>query len=66
MGAQASVEFEIMKAMVFSSHTSHMGIVTRKALADIAETTLRSLSAFERHEPLVHEIGPGGSGVGER
>ncbi len=41
--------------------TSHMGFLTREALADIAETTLGSLSAFERHEPLLHEIGPEGA-----
>lgn len=41
--------------------TSHMGFLTREALAEIAETTLASLSAFERHEPLVNEIGPAAS-----
>lgn len=43
--------------------TSHMGFLTREALAEIAETTLDSLTAFARHEPLVHEVAPGGSGA---
>lgn len=43
--------------------TSHMGFLTREALADIGETTLASLSAFERQEALVHEVGLGGSGA---
>ena len=37
--------------------TSHQGFLTREALANIADTTLASVSAFERGEPLVHEIG---------
>ena len=36
--------------------TSHQGFLTREALANIANTTLASVSAFERGEPLVHEI----------
>ena len=36
--------------------TSHMGFLTREALKDIAETTLSSLAAFEKHAPLVNEI----------
>jgi D-lactate dehydrogenase len=38
--------------------TSHQGFLTREALANIADTTLASVSAFERGEPLVHEIVP--------
>ena len=37
--------------------TSHQGFLTREALANIAETTLASVTAFERGEALVHEIG---------
>jgi D-lactate dehydrogenase len=36
--------------------TSHQGFLTREALAAIAETTLGSLQAFERGEPLMHRI----------
>jgi D-lactate dehydrogenase len=36
--------------------TSHQAFLTREALANIAGTTLGSISAFERGEPLVHEI----------
>ncbi len=36
--------------------TSHMAFLTEEALKDIAETTLASLSAFERNEPLTGEI----------
>ena len=36
--------------------TSHMGFLTREALKDIAETTLSSLAAFDRHDALVNEI----------
>jgi hypothetical protein len=55
-----------MKAIVFSERhgheltfliASHMGFLTREALEDGAATTLASLSAFDRHEPLVNEIG---------
>jgi D-lactate dehydrogenase len=38
--------------------TSHQGFLTREALDNIADTTLASVSAFERGEPLVHEIPP--------
>jgi D-lactate dehydrogenase len=37
--------------------TSHQGFLTREALANIADTTLASVSAFERGETLVHEVG---------
>ena len=37
--------------------TSHQGFLTREALANIADTTLASVSAFERGEALVHEVG---------
>lgn len=36
--------------------TSHQGFLTREALSNIAETTLASVRAFERGEPLVHEV----------
>ena len=36
--------------------TSHQAFLTREALANIAETTLSSVSAFERGDPLVHEV----------
>ena len=36
--------------------TSHMGFLTREALADIAGATLANLSAFEENKPLTHEI----------
>jgi len=36
--------------------TSHQGFLTREALANIAETTLGNITAFERHEPLVNEV----------
>ncbi len=36
--------------------TAHQAFLTREALANIAETTLASLTAFERGEPLVHEV----------
>ncbi len=36
--------------------TSHQAFLTHEALAGIAETTLASLRAFERGEPLVHEV----------
>jgi D-lactate dehydrogenase len=36
--------------------TSHQAFLTREALANIAETTLSSVRAFERGEPLVHEV----------
>ena len=36
--------------------TSHQGFLTREALANIADTTLASVSAFERGEALVHEV----------
>jgi D-lactate dehydrogenase len=36
--------------------TAHQGFFTREALAAIASTTLASVSAFARGEPLVHEV----------
>jgi D-lactate dehydrogenase len=36
--------------------TSHQGFLTREALANIASTTLASVSAFERGELLEHEV----------
>jgi len=38
--------------------TSHQGFLTREALASIADTTLASVTAFERGEPLAHVIAP--------
>ncbi|MCP3102578.1 2-hydroxyacid dehydrogenase [Myxococcus sp. K15C18031901] len=36
--------------------TSHQAFLTREALVSIARTTLGSVQAFERGEPLVHEV----------
>lgn len=36
--------------------TSHQGFFTREALAAIAAITLANVTAFERGEPLVHEV----------
>lgn len=36
--------------------TSHQAFLTREALAAIAETTLASVTAFERGEPLAHQV----------
>lgn len=36
--------------------TAHQAFLTREALAAIAETTLASVTAFERGEPLAHEV----------
>jgi D-lactate dehydrogenase len=36
--------------------TAHQGFFTREALAAIASTTLASATAFERGEPLLHEV----------
>ena len=36
--------------------TSHQGFLTWEALANIAETTLANVGAFERGEPLVNEV----------
>lgn len=36
--------------------TSHQAFLTREALANIAETTLASVDAFARGEPLVHLV----------
>ncbi|MEO6057489.1 MAG: 2-hydroxyacid dehydrogenase [Gemmatimonadales bacterium] len=36
--------------------TAHQGFLTREALANIATTTLGSLTAFERGERLIHEV----------
>ena len=38
--------------------TSHQGFLTHEALANIAETTLANIQAFERGEPLAHEVRP--------
>jgi D-lactate dehydrogenase len=38
--------------------TSHQGFLTHEALANIAETTLANVRAFERGEPLVNEVRP--------
>jgi D-lactate dehydrogenase len=38
--------------------TSHQGFFTREALAAIANTTLASVTAFERGEPLLNEVRP--------
>jgi D-lactate dehydrogenase len=36
--------------------TSHQGFLTREALDNIADTTLASVAAFERGEPLAHAV----------
>lgn len=36
--------------------TAHQAFLTREALANIAATTLGSVTAFEKGEPLVHEV----------
>jgi D-lactate dehydrogenase len=36
--------------------TSHQAFLTQEALGNIADTTLASLQAFERGEPLAHEV----------
>lgn len=36
--------------------TSHQAFLTKEALGNIATTTLESLGAFERGEPLAHEV----------
>lgn len=38
--------------------TSHQGFFTHEALTAIANTTLASITAFERNEPLVHQVKP--------
>lgn len=38
--------------------TSHQGFLTHEALANIAETTLANIQAFERGEPLANEVRP--------
>ena len=38
--------------------TSHQGFLTREALQRIAETTLASVRAFERGEPLANRVDP--------
>jgi D-lactate dehydrogenase len=38
--------------------TSHQGFLTHEALANIAETTLASVRAFERGEPLLNAVRP--------
>ena len=37
--------------------TAHQGFLTHEALANIAETTLASIDAYEAGAPLAHEIG---------
>jgi D-lactate dehydrogenase len=39
--------------------TSHQAFLTREALGNIADTTLASVRAFERSEPLLHEVSAG-------
>lgn len=36
--------------------TAHQGFLTKEALDNIAETTLDNVEAFERGEPLAHEV----------
>ncbi len=36
--------------------TSHQGFLTREALANIARVTLESITAFERGQPLQHQV----------
>jgi D-lactate dehydrogenase len=36
--------------------TAHQGFLTHEALANIAETTLGNVTAFERGEPLKNEV----------
>jgi D-lactate dehydrogenase len=36
--------------------TAHQAFLTHEALAKIAQTTLESVSAFERGEPLQNEV----------
>jgi D-lactate dehydrogenase len=36
--------------------TAHQGFFTREAIAAIATTTLASAAAFERGEPLLHQV----------
>ena len=38
--------------------TSHQGFLTHEALANIADTTLASVHAFERGDPLANEVRP--------
>jgi len=38
--------------------TSHQGLLTHEALANIAATTLANIGAFERDEPLANEVRP--------
>lgn len=40
--------------------TSHQGFLTHEALANIAETTLANVRAFERGEPLANAVRPDG------
>lgn len=42
--------------------TSHQAFLTREALANIADTTLASVSAFEAGEQLVNAVAGGGNG----
>jgi D-lactate dehydrogenase len=41
--------------------TSHQGFLTHEALANIAQTTLANIRAFEQGEPLVNEVRPAAS-----
>jgi D-lactate dehydrogenase len=38
--------------------TSHQGFLTHQALANIADTTLTNIQAFERGEPLANQVRP--------
>jgi D-lactate dehydrogenase len=38
--------------------TSHQGFLTHEALANIAQTTLANIQAFERGESLTNEVRP--------
>lgn len=39
--------------------TAHQGFFTREALANIADTTIGNLTAFERGEGMLHRVGEG-------
>ena len=43
-------------ASTSTSITAHQGFFTKEALAAISATTLGSITAFARGEPLVHEV----------
>lgn len=58
LSAEVLLDDVLARLMTFSNVllTSHQGFLTREALANIAETTLASLSAFERGVHLAHEV----------